>query len=86
MEGKRFFCSYLGTEVELTPEREEHIIATHPGTLPEYWEQFAETLSNPEQVRKSERDESSLIFSKWFETILDFGLFRILADSNFLTC
>ena len=57
MEGKRFFCSYLGVEVELTPEREGHIMATHPGTLPDYWEQFAETLSDPDQVRESDRDD-----------------------------
>lgn len=64
MEGKRFFCAYLGMEVELTPEREGHIIATHPGTLPEYWEEFAATLSNPDQVRRSPRDEAALMFSK----------------------
>lgn len=69
MEGKQFFCSYLGTEVELTPERESHITATHPGMLPEYWEQFADTLNDPDQVRKSDRDDSALMFSKWFETI-----------------
>jgi hypothetical protein len=64
-----FFCPYLGIEVELTDEREQHIIETHPGTLPDYFEQLAETLVNPDQIRTSDRDESALLFSKYFATI-----------------
>lgn len=66
---KRFACSYLGVNIELSDEREQHIIETHPGTLPEYSEQLAETLANPDQIRRSDRDESALLFSKWFDTI-----------------
>ncbi len=66
----RFFpCSYLKKNVELTDEREQHIIETHPGTLPDYLEQLAETLANPDLIRQSERDESALLFSKWFATM-----------------
>ena len=64
-----FFCPYLGIEVELTDEREQHIIETHPGTLPDYLEHLAETLKDPDQIRTSERDESALLFSKYFATI-----------------
>ncbi len=64
-----FPCPYLGGEVELTEEREQHIIETHPGTLPDYFEQIAETLSDPDQIRGSDRDPSALLFSKWFATI-----------------
>jgi hypothetical protein len=66
---KSFPCSYLGVEIELTDEREQHIIETHPGTLPDYLEQLAETLADPDQVRQSDRDPSALLFSKWFATI-----------------
>lgn len=66
---KLFQCSYLGIDVELTDEREQHIIETHPGTLPEYLEQLAQTLAEPDEIRQSERDASALMFSKWFDTI-----------------
>jgi hypothetical protein len=64
-----FFCPYLGIEVELTDEREQHIIETHPGTLPDYLEQLAETLNDPDQIRRSDRDPAAFLFSKWFDTI-----------------
>jgi len=66
----RFFpCSYLGADIELTDEREQHIIQTHPGTLPKYLEQLSITLADPDLIRQSERDENALLFSKWFDTI-----------------
>ena len=66
---KFFACPYLERDVELTDEREQHIIATHPGTLPDYLEQLKESLTNPDQIRQSEYDEAVLLFSKWFDTI-----------------
>ncbi|MEO1068866.1 MAG: PBECR2 nuclease fold domain-containing protein [Cyanobacteria bacterium J06638_6] len=66
---KQFPCPFLGSEVELTQEREQHIAETHPGTLPDYLDQLAETLISPDQVRFSARDERALLFSKWFTTI-----------------
>ena len=64
-----FYCPYLNAEVELSEQREQHIIERHPGTLPNYLMQLAETLNSPDLVRKSSRDDSSLLFSKWFEDI-----------------
>jgi hypothetical protein len=66
----RFFpCSHLNTNVELTEEREQHINQNHPQTLPNYLNELAETLDNPDQVRHSNFDPSALMFSKWFDTI-----------------
>lgn len=64
-----FPCPYLNATVELFAEREQHIATNHPGTLPDYLEQLQETLANPDQIRSSERDESALLFSKWFTSI-----------------
>ena len=64
-----FNCPYLGNTVELSVEREAHIAASHPGTLPDYLEQLADTLENPDLVRGSDRDPSGLLFSKWFDSI-----------------
>ncbi|MBE9113725.1 hypothetical protein IQ273_30590 [Nodosilinea sp. LEGE 07298] len=64
-----FDCPYLGTTAELSGEREAHITASHPGTLPDYLNQLADTLENPDLVRGSDRDPTALLFSKWFDSI-----------------
>jgi hypothetical protein len=40
-----FLCPYLKTFIELTEERYQHILSTHPGTLPDYLTQLADTHS-----------------------------------------
>lgn len=64
-----FLCPYLKTFIELTEERYQHILSTHPGTLPDYLTQLADTLADPDLTRSSDRDPNALLFSKWFETI-----------------
>ncbi|HSM82151.1 MAG TPA: hypothetical protein VLS96_10715 [Nodosilinea sp.] len=64
-----FACPYLGATVELSEEREAHIAASHPGTLPDYLEQLTDTLGDPDQVRGSDRDPTALLFSKWFDSV-----------------
>jgi len=64
---RSFFCGYLEVEVELTDER----------TLPDYEEQLAQTLADPDLIRSSDHDEKALLFSKWFSTIRT-GRFLIL--------
>ena len=66
---RMFPCPYLKGDVELTDERSQHIAMTHPGTLPNYLNEMAETLMEPDQVRHSKRDPNALLFSRWFETI-----------------
>ncbi|MBD2082757.1 hypothetical protein [Leptolyngbya sp. FACHB-17] len=65
---RNFNCPFVNAEVELTDEREQHIIETHPGTLPDYLEQLAETLAEPDQIRRSDLDLDAMLFSKWFDT------------------
>jgi hypothetical protein len=62
----RFSCPYLQGEVELTEERERHIAERHPELLPEHRERIAETLADPDQVRKSTRFGSAKLFSRWY--------------------
>ena len=62
----RFSCPYLKGEVELTEERERHIAERHPDLLPEHRERIAETLADPDQVRKSVRFGSAKLFSRWY--------------------
>ncbi len=62
----RFLCPYLKGEVELTKERERHIGERHPDLLPEHRVQMAETLSDPDQVRRSPRFAGARLFSRWY--------------------
>ncbi|MBF0204153.1 MAG: hypothetical protein HQK67_07515 [Desulfamplus sp.] len=64
-----FPCPYLEADVEVTEEREKHIAENHPDLLPEYRQCIAETLANPDMVRRSERFENARMFSRWFETV-----------------
>jgi hypothetical protein len=69
----RFHCPYLKGEVELTEERERHIAERHPDLLPEHRERIAETLADPEQVRRSVRFGSAKLFSRRYSGDLPQG-------------
>jgi len=69
----RFWCSWLGSEVELTNERELHIADRHPDLLPRHRIKIAEVLADPDSVRLSVRARSILLFSRWYT---DVGLGR----------
>jgi hypothetical protein len=62
----QFPCPYLEGDVDLTEERERHIAERHPDLLPEHRQRIAETLADPDQVRKSVRFGSAKLFSRWY--------------------
>lgn len=66
---KNFNCPYLKAEVELTPEREIHIAERHPDLLPDYAAAIAETLLDPDTVRRSSHAPGARLFSKWYNEI-----------------
>jgi hypothetical protein len=74
----RFFCPYLDSEVELTEERERHIIERHPDLPTRYQELIADTLSDPDEVRCDTRFENTLLFSRWYP-ILRKGRYMVVA-------
>ena len=61
----RFACPHLKEEVELTEERRRHIGERHPDLLPQDLDRIAETLLDPDQVRKSARFSGARLFSRW---------------------
>ena len=65
----RFLCPYLKGEVELSDERERHIAERHPDLLPEHRERIAETLSIPDQIRRSAWFSSAKLFSRWYNDL-----------------
>jgi hypothetical protein len=66
---RRFPCPYLHGEVELTDERERHIAENHPDLLPEHRECIADTLADPDEVRRSSRFSSARLFARWFDSV-----------------
>ncbi len=63
------YCPYLKANVELTDEREKHIASHHPDLLPEFRDYIFQTLSEPDQIRRSVRFSNARIFSRWFNMI-----------------
>lgn len=61
-----FTCPRLGGEVELTEEREDHIGLAHPDLLPQHTDLLAQTLSDPDLIRRSTRSSDSRLVSRWF--------------------
>jgi hypothetical protein len=64
-----FECPYLHASVELTDERDRHIAERHPDLLPEHRERIADTLRDPDQVRRSARAPTARTFSRWFSDL-----------------
>ncbi|MBI4479353.1 MAG: hypothetical protein HY651_04965 [Acidobacteria bacterium] len=60
----RFACPYLKGEVELTEEWKLHIAERHPDLLPGHWDRVAESLQDPDQVRRSTRFGNARLFSR----------------------
>lgn len=53
-------------DVELTPEREEHITQRHPDLLPEYRDCLRITLADPDQIK---RNNNQRLFIRWFDSV-----------------
>ena len=49
---ERFPCPHLHGLVELSEERERHILERHPELLPQARHRIAQTLADPESVRR----------------------------------
>ena len=64
---KKFPCPYLNGDVELTDELEAHIAEMHPDLLPEYLLQLAQTLEDPDEVRRSIRMSGAGMLYRWFD-------------------
>jgi hypothetical protein len=62
----RFPCPYLTGEIELSAERERHILERHPELLPKHRHWIAATLAEPDEVRRSARFGSARLFSRWY--------------------
>jgi hypothetical protein len=62
-----FECPYLGSGVELTDEREAHIVERHPDLPSDYAERITETLQAPDEVHTGR--PATLVFSRWYDDL-----------------
>ena len=67
-----FDCPYLGASVELTDEREAHIIRRHSDELPpELYRFLGDTLEFPHVVQQSAKPGNVRLFSRWHTNLLN---------------
>lgn len=64
-----FPCPYLQGQVELSEERERHIAERHPDLLPDERQRIADTLADPDQVRRSARFGNARLFTRRFDDL-----------------
>ena len=62
-------CPYLGVLAELTDERQRHIFLKYPDLLPESIDYVAETLAEPDEVRRDSRFPATRVFARWCERV-----------------
>ena len=72
-----FRCPYLDADVELTDERESHVMMRHPGLGAGLPERLTSTLAEPGLVMQSRRSPSALLFSRWYDDLLN-GKFLVV--------
>ena len=65
----RYFpCPYLATDVDLTDEREAHILAEHAEMSGSLIERLAATLAEPEIIKRTHSGER--LFARWYDDLL----------------
>ena len=62
-----FRCPYLQADVELTNEREAHIVQRHPDLQPDYLARIESTLAFPDSVHVERA--STLVFARWYDDL-----------------
>lgn len=61
-----FPCPALGGLVELSPERERHILDRHPELATGLHGWIARTLARPDAIRRSRRSEQARLFVRGY--------------------
>lgn len=61
-----FQCPYLGSSVELSENREQHILARHADLFPQHRDYIAGTLASPDLVVRKIPDDNTVLFHRWF--------------------
>src|SRR5688572_21372889 len=73
-----FACLYLGGNVELTDEREGHILLRHSDLGGSYLILIRDSLQAPDSVHRSTGSSDALVFSRWYDQLRTGKYFRVV--------
>lgn len=77
-----FFCPYLDADVDLTDEREGHIIFRHHDLLPNHLNLIHQTLREPDAVHRSPSSRDTLLFSRWYDELRGSKFMLVVVNSH----
>jgi hypothetical protein len=77
-----FTCPYLDAEVELTDEREAHIIFRHDDLFPNHIDLIGQTLLHPDAIYRSPRSSDTLLFSRWYDELRGGKFMLVVVNSH----
>lgn len=73
--------SAISKVIELRDERREHILRYHPDLRP-FLDRLAQTVANPDQIRKSKDDPQVVLFYKFYGDILGGKYMVVVVKTN----
>jgi len=75
------YPSAIGKTVELTDERQAHIVRYHPDVVP-FLDRIGEALANPDALRRSIQDSEVVLFYKFYPDILGGKYMVVVVKEN----
>lgn len=76
-----FFLSATGKTVELTDERQAHILRFHPDVGP-FLDRIGDSLAHPDLLRRSSQDSAIVLFYKFYPDILGGKYMVVVVKEN----
>lgn len=63
-------CPFLNRPVRMSTERERHILEEHDELRPAWPDLVQHVLADPDEIRWSHRQASTLVFGRWYPEFL----------------
>ena len=76
-----FFPTAIGKPVELTDERQAHILRYHPDVGP-FFDRIGDSLAHPDALRRSSQDSAIVLFYKFYPDILGGKYMVVVVKEN----
>lgn len=77
----QIFHSLALGDIELTTERQKHILLSHP-ELKMHFKKLSEVLSSPDEIRRSRFDKNVLLFYKFFAKVKSGKYINVTVNTN----
>ena len=79
---KFFQCSYLGSSVELSENREQHIRTDHYGLPTELDTYIAGSLSSPDLIIRKPQPANTIQFYRWYYGLNKYMIVVVVVDTG----